>query len=50
MMYIKKSMEETIKCAPKIPISLLPSLDTDCIQLKDTFKKSGYKKRFLSFF
>ena len=42
-------MEETIKCAPKIPINLLPSLNTDCIQLKDTLKKSGYKKLFYPF-
>ena len=43
-------MEETIKCAPKIPINLLPSLNTDCIKLKDTLKKSGYKKLFYPFF
>ena len=42
-------MEETIKCAPKIPIYLLPSMNTDCIQLKDTLKKSGYKKLFYPF-
>ena len=42
-------MEETIKCAPKIPINLLPSLNTDCIKLKDTLKKSGYKNFFILF-
>ena len=42
-------MEETIKCAPKIPINLLTSLNTDYIQLKDTLKKSGYKKLLYPF-
>ena len=32
-------MEETIKCAPKIPINLLPSLNTDLYSIKRYFEK-----------